>query len=191
MCKMEDKQGDRSVKFAEDNKSVTKRLDSLSARVVEYMITKGRTLSAAESCTGGMLSEKITSVPGASRIYKGGVCSYHSEIKESVLGVSPETIRHCTVYSAETASEMSLGVMKLMRTDCSVGITGLAGPDGGTEEKPVGTVFVSARCGEKEIVKDLKLYKEYEEMDRELIRKASAAAALEMLLQVIENESED
>ncbi len=190
MCKMEDKPPLGSFNFAEDNKSVTERLDNLSGRVVEYLITKGRTLAAAESCTGGMISEKLTAVAGASRVYKGGVCSYQSEIKQKVLGVSAETLERYTVYSAETASEMSAGVMRLMDTDCAIGVTGIAGPSGGTAEKPVGTVYVSVRFGDKEIVKDLKLYREYENMDRDLIRAAASAGALEMLMQLM-TESED
>ena len=190
MCKMEDKPPLGSFNFAEDNKSVTERLDNLSGRVVEYLITKGRTLCAAESCTGGMISEKLTAVAGASRVYKGGVCSYQSEIKQKVLGVSAETLERYTVYSAETASEMSAGVMRLMDTDLAIGVTGIAGPSGGTAEKPVGTVYVSVRFGDKEIVKDLKLYREYENMDRDLIRAAASAGALEMLMQLM-TESED
>lgn len=190
MCKMEDKRPLGSFNFAEDNKSVTERLDSLSVRVVEYMITKSRTLSAAESCTGGMISERLTSVPGASRVYKGGVCSYHTEIKQKVLGVSPETLERFTVYSAQTASEMSAGVMKLMDTDCAIGVTGIAGPTGGTAEKPVGTVYVSVRFGGREIVRDLELYKKYENLDRDMIRTAASAGALELLMQLM-TESED
>ncbi len=191
MCKMEDKRGAVSVKIAEDNKLVTKRLDSLSARVVEYMITNRRTLSAAESCTGGLISERLTSVAGASAVYKGGVCSYTEEIKQSVLGVSRETLERYTVYSAETAAEMCRGVRKLMDTDLAVSVTGIAGPSGGTEDKPVGTVYVCAGNGKKERVKELRLYNEYEEMDRELIRRASAAEALELLLELMTDESED
>lgn len=185
MCNVKENRSMASCIFAEDNKRVTKSLDIVTDRVVKYMIAKGITVSAAESCTGGLLSEKITSVSGASACYHGGVCSYTEEVKMKVLGVKKETLEKYTVYSAETASEMSRGVRELMQTDCSVGITGIAGPSGGTEEKPVGTVYVSVRYKDREIVRDLRLYDKYEKTDRELIRTASAMCALEMLEELI------
>ena len=149
------------------------------------MKDKGLTLSTAESCTGGLVSESITSVAGASAVFKGGVCSYSEEVKQKVLGVSEDTLREFTVYSPQVASQMSEGVMRLMGTDAAIGITGIAGPDGGTDEKPVGTVYVSVRFGEKELVKDLALYKDYEELDRKKVRCLAAVRSLEMLLEII------
>ena len=185
MCNVKENNSSDSCIFAEDNKMVTKNLDIVTDRVVKYMIAKGVTVSAAESCTGGLLSEKITSVAGASACYCGGVCSYTEEVKMKVLGVKKETLEKFTVYSAETASEMSRGVRELMGTDCSVGITGIAGPSGGTDEKPVGTVYVSVRYSDKETVRDLRLYERYEKLDRELIRSAAVKCALEMLEELI------
>ena len=176
--------------FAKAYKLVTKGLDITVERVVKYMITSQITLSCAESCTGGLVAEAVTRVPGASAIFKGGVVSYSEEIKQQVLGVRAETLSKHTVYSAEVANEMSSGVMMLMKTDASIGITGIAGPGGGTEDKPVGTVYVSVRYKEREAVKDLRLYEEYESMDRELIRLLSAQRALEMLESLLKNESE-
>ena len=171
--------------FAKPYKVVTKTLDTVTQRVVKYMKGIGLTLSAAESCTGGLISECITSVAGASEIYKGGVCSYSEEVKMKVLNVREETLRRFSVYSEQTASEMSLGVMKLMGTDAAIGVTGIAGPGGGSDEKPVGTVYVSVRLFDREIVKDLALYKEYDELDRKSIRFLAAQKALEMLLELI------
>ncbi|MBR6102478.1 MAG: CinA family protein [Ruminococcus sp.] len=190
MCNVKNSDGLGSFKFAKDNKVVTKRLDIVTSRVVKYMIAKCISLSAAESCTGGLISQSVTSVPGASAVYHGGVCSYTEDVKREVLGVSGETLRKFSVYSPEVASEMSAGVMKLMRTDAAIGVTGIAGPAGGSDEKPVGTVFVSVRYKDRECVRDLALYKEYEQLDRESIRILSAAYALEMLEQLIKNESE-
>ena len=170
---------------AKPYKVVTKTLDMVTQRVVKYMKEKGLTLSAAESCTGGLVSASITSVAGASAVYKGGVCSYSEEIKMSVLGVSEETLERFSVYSEETASEMSGGVMALMKTDAAIGITGIAGPGGGSVQKPVGTVYVSVRVKDKEEVADLALYKEYEELDREKVRCLAAQKALEMLLRLL------
>lgn len=191
MCNVKDNRCVGSCIFAEDNKLVTKRLDIVTDRVVKYMIARGLTLSAAESCTGGMLSEHITSVAGASACYCGGVCSYTEEVKMRVLGVSKETLERFTVYSEQTASEMSECVRKLMGTDCSVGITGIAGPSGGTKEKPVGTVYVSVRYKDAELVRDLRLYEEYENLDRNIIRTVTVCKALEMLEALIGREDED
>ena len=130
------------MNFAEDYKVVTETIDIVTAGVVKYMIKNSVTMSTAESCTGGMVDECITAVSGASAMFKGGVCTYTEDIKMKVLGVKKETLEKYTVYSSEVASEMSRGAMELFGTDCAVGITGLAGPTGGTEEKPVGTVYV-------------------------------------------------
>lgn len=178
--------------FANDDKMVTSSIDRVAINVVEYLLTKNITLSTAESCTGGMVSQMITSVSGASGIYLGGVCSYTEEMKMKVLGVGEDTLKKYTVYSRQVASEMSLGIMRLTGSDASVGITGLAGPGGGTDDKPVGTVYVSVRYKSRELVKDLKLYEEYEELDRRKIRTVTTIKALEMLKELCENqESED
>ncbi len=176
--------------FANDNKMVTASIDRVTKSVVSYFMTKGITLSTAESCTGGMVSQMITSVGGSSKIFLGGVCSYTEEMKMNVLGVKHETLDKYTVYSSQVASEMSLGIMNLTGSNASIGITGLAGPDGGTDDKPVGTVYVSVRFKNNELVKDLMLYKEYEELDRRKIRMLTTVKALEMLKNLVEqNES--
>ena len=177
------------MNFAEDNKSVTESLDIVTADVVKYMIRTGLTLCTAESCTGGMVAEKITSVAGASKMFLGGVCSYTEEIKMKILGVKKETLEKYTVYSEQTASEMSLGALRLFGADTSVGITGLAGPDGGSEEKPVGTVYVSVRNRNKEIVRNLKLYESCENLTREIIRKLTVIKALEMVMELWEEKT--
>lgn len=188
MCKMENEPSAESCKFAEDNKSSPRGLDFSADRVVKYMITSGLTLSTAESCTGGLIAEAVTRVAGASATFRGGVVSYSEEVKQKVLGVSSDTLERFTVYSEQVASEMSLGVMRLMQTDAAIGVTGIAGPGGGTEDKPVGTVYVSVRYGSRETVKDLRLYEEYEKPDRELIRQTTAQRALEMLMTLLESE---
>lgn len=185
MCIILNKWGSATVKFAEDNKLVTKTLDIVTSSVVEYMIAKGITLSTAESCTGGMLSQTVTSVSGASKIFLGGICAYNEEIKMRLLGVSAETLERYTVYSEQTASEMSAGIMRLTGSDSAIGITGLAGPDGGTDEKPVGTVYVSVRYKDYEEVRDLMLYKEYEDMDRKFIRLTTVQRALKMVSELM------
>jgi nicotinamide-nucleotide amidase len=101
------------------------------------------TVSTAESCTGGKIASLITSVPGSSGWFKGSVVAYDNSIKTGVLGVSNETLRLYGAVSAETAGEMARGVRRLMGTDYSVAVTGIAGPTGGTAGKPVGTVWIA------------------------------------------------
>lgn len=191
MCNIENKPTVPTVKFAEDNKLVTETLDIVTARVVKYMIARSISLSTAESCTGGLLSQMITSVAGASQIFIGGVCSYTEQMKMKALGVKKDTLDRFTVYSPQVASEMSEGVMKLTGSDAAIGVTGIAGPTGGSKDKPVGTVYVSVRFGAKEVVKDLALYKEYEKMDRNFIRSITAQKALLMLEELMLNTKDE
>lgn len=108
-------------------------------------LLKGRqlTLATAESCTGGGIAAYITSIPGSSECFKGGVVAYSNEIKTSVLHVSPETLRKYGAVSRETVAEMVKGVQDLMQTDCAIATSGIAGPGGGTPTKPVGTVWIA------------------------------------------------
>ena len=105
---------------------------------------KNLTVSTADSCTGGSIAAKLTSVPGSSDYFKGGIVAYSNEIKESLLGVSPETLKKQGAVSEETVIEMVKGSMKALKTDCAVSTSGIAGPGGGTKEKPVGTVWIAA-----------------------------------------------
>ena len=105
---------------------------------------KNLTVSTAESCTGGSIAAKLTSVPGSSDYFKGGIVAYSNEIKESLLGVSSETLKKQGAVSEETVIEMVKGAMKALKTDCAVSTSGIAGPSGGTKEKLVGTVWIAA-----------------------------------------------
>ena len=115
-------------------------VDSLEQCVGDGLRARGMTLAVAESCTGGLLSKRITDVPGCSDYYKGGVCSYSNDVKMRVLNVSAETLEAKGAVSPEVAEQMARGVAEALGADVGVGITGIAGPDGGTEEKPVGLV---------------------------------------------------
>ena len=190
MCNVKNNPREGRESFAQDAEMLSKSLDIVTDRVVKYIMARRVSLSTAESCTGGMLAERITSVPGASDIFAGGVVSYSEDVKKKVLGVKKETLEKHTVYSAQTASEMSRGVMELMGTDASAAVTGIAGPGGGTDDKPVGTVFVSVRYKNREEVRDLRLYEEYGSLDRETIRLLTVRSALEMLEQLLVSESE-
>lgn len=117
--------------------------ETLEEIVGKLLLAQNKTLSVAESCTGGSISRLITSVEGCSAYYKGGVTSYLNEIKTQVLGVKETTIADKGVVSCEVAEEMAAGVRKLMGTDFSISTTGIAGPSGGTAEIPVGTVCIA------------------------------------------------
>lgn len=104
---------------------------------------KQLTISTAESCSGGLLASTLTNVPGSSSYFKGSVVAYANEIKENVLGVSSADLKSNGAVSKEVVEQMALGVQKLMQTDYAIATSGIAGPDGGTEEKPVGSVWIS------------------------------------------------
>ena len=175
------------MQINKNDKSVTKSIDTVTNFVVKYMLEHDITVCTAESCTGGMVSELITSVAGASGIFKGGVCSYTEEIKQKILGVKKETLDKYTVYSPQVADEMSEGAQKLFNADAAIGITGIAGP-GGVGDKPAGTVYVSVRYKNKQTVKDLKIYELCSEPDRETVRRTASLLALEMLLDICKAE---
>ena len=122
--------------------------DDLQDMVVKKLREKHLRLATAESCTGGLLSGRITAVSGASEVFDCGVCSYANEIKHRVLGVSEETLSTLGAVSAETALQMAQGVKRLANADIGASTTGIAGPTGGTDEKPVGLVYVGicANC---------------------------------------------
>jgi nicotinamide-nucleotide amidase len=116
---------------------------SMEAAVGELLRARGSTLTAAESCTGGMIGARMTNVPGSSAYYVGGIVAYSNKLKERLLGVSRTTLSMFGAVSEETAREMALGARKATGADIAVATTGIAGPDGGTTEKPVGTVAIA------------------------------------------------
>ena len=137
----------------------------------------GKTLATAESCTGGMIGAALTAVPGSSAVYKGGIISYWSEVKESVLGVDGEILRRFGAVSAPVAEDMAKGARKALEADVAVSVTGLAGPGGDEFGNPVGTVFVGYADAEKAIVQEYHFIG-----NREEVRLQAAVAALELIL---------
>jgi nicotinamide-nucleotide amidase len=123
--------------------------DTLERVTGQLLRDKKNSLSVAESCTGGEISSRIVSVAGSSDYYTGGVCSYSNEQKRNLLGVKSETLERYGAVSEETAIEMADGIRKLMKTDYSVSTTGVAGPSGGSELKPVGLVWIGFSSAEK------------------------------------------
>lgn len=160
--------------------------DDLQTLLVKRLTQLGKTAATAESCTGGLISKRITEVSGASAVFGLGVCSYANEIKERVLGVRRETLDSVGAVSPETAEQMACGVMRLARSDLGVSTTGIAGPTGGTAEKPVGLVYICACCeSSREVIKAT--LGDMPSPSREKIRKAASDAALYMLLKAAES----
>ena len=121
----------------------------LSKEISEKFWKENLTLATAESCTAGSIASVITAIPGSSRFYKGGIVAYSDEVKTNLLGVNPETLASKGAVSEETVIEMVKGAMKSMNSDCAVATSGIAGPTGGTPDKPVGTVWIAAAMGDK------------------------------------------
>ena len=116
---------------------------NVSTELVKELSSRRLTISTAESCTGGLIAKSITDISGASEVFWGGVVSYDNSVKENVLRVKHETLTSYGAVSAQTAREMAEGVRSLCKTDIGISTTGIAGPGGGTKEKPVGTVYVA------------------------------------------------
>ncbi|MBI2407796.1 MAG: competence/damage-inducible protein A [Gemmatimonadetes bacterium] len=117
--------------------------DDLAAAVLDELRRAGKRIAVAESCTGGLLGARLTAIPGASDVMLGGIIAYHNDVKMAALGVHAETLAAHGAVSEETAREMAAGVRRALGAEVGVAITGIAGPDGGTAEKPVGTVCIA------------------------------------------------
>ena len=114
----------------------------VESRLVARCQERGVTLAMAESCTGGLVAARITAVPGASAVFWGGVVSYANEVKRGLLGVPQAVLESVGAVSAECAEAMAAGARERLNADVAVSVTGIAGPDGGTPQKPVGLVYV-------------------------------------------------
>ncbi len=159
---------------------------TLQGAVVQAYAAKGIKLATAESCTGGLVSKRITEIAGSSAVFDCGVCSYANEIKHKVLGVQQETLERYGAVSEQTALEMARGVRKLAGAQVGVSTTGIAGPGGGSAEKPVGLVYVAADWGEGSQVLQLHLSRNYPD-ERELIRHLAASHALHLALRAADH----
>lgn len=155
--------------------------ESLEELVVRELEKAGKTLATAESCTGGLLAKRITDVSGASQVFEMGAVTYANRIKEKVLGVSHETLEAHGAVSEETAREMARGIRLAADSDLGVGITGIAGPGGGTPEKPVGLVYIALCDGEHTWVRRMAPGSADRPRSRSWQRNAAASHALDMV----------
>lgn len=155
-------------------------------KLVKICTEKGLKLATAESCTGGMISEWITAIPGSSAVFECGVCSYSNRIKHEVLGVSEETLEKFTEYSKQCAEEMAKGALKISGADIAVSTTGVAGPSGGTEDNPVGTVYICVCTRQFALTKKFLFEGELFSYDRQEIRCRASLEALKMLFAAID-----
>ena len=150
--------------------------ETLEDAVGRLLIERGLTLATAESCTGGLLGNRITNVAGSSEYYLGGIVSYSDSAKMNLLGVSQETLKEFGAVSEETAQEMALGARRVLQSDVGVSITGIAGPTGGTEDKPVGLVYIAV-----DVAGDVAVRKFVFSEDRRYNKELSAQAALNLV----------
>lgn len=153
-------------------------LQKLAAALVAELQSSAKTLATAESCSGGWISKAITDIPGSSDVFAYGVVSYSNGAKESVLGVQNKTLEDHGAVSGEVVSEMAKGALRLSGADLSVAVSGVAGPDGGSKEKPVGTVWFAwaVRDGANARVDTIR---QSFTGDRELVRELTVAHALQ------------
>ncbi len=154
---------------------------ALEEQVGKKLLAHGLTLATAESCTGGLVGHLLTNIPGSSVYYLGGVVSYANSAKVGLLGVAEQTLLDFGAVSAETALEMARGVRARLGTDLGVSVTGIAGPGGGTPQKPVGLVWIglSAPWEERAVCYTW-------QGDRVGNKEASAQAALALVLETLE-----
>lgn len=153
---------------------------TVESRLVAICKERGVTLATAESCTGGLIAGRITSVPGASAIFLGGVVSYANAVKRDLLGVPQEILDRSGAVSAECAEAMASGARDRLGADAAVSVTGIAGPDGGTPQKPVGLVYfgVATAAGTRSV-------RYLFAGDRAAVRRQAADRALELLAEAV------
>jgi len=156
--------------------------DGAEARAGAALQAKGLTIACAESCTGGLLTARLTAVPGSSAYVMGSVVSYTNEVKISHLGVSPQTLQAVGAVSEETAREMAEGIRSHIHTDIGVGITGIAGPGGASPEKPLGLVYIAV-AGTKGTEAVRKVFSG----SRQQVRWQAAEKALLMVMEYIKS----
>ena len=156
-------------------------MSNLSLKIVKLLTSKGLTVSFAESCTGGLLSSSITSISGSSKVFNMGLVTYSNNAKVKLLKVPKKTITKYGAVSYETCLSMVKNLSKISKSNISISITGVAGPNGGTKEKPVGLVYIGLKKGSKIIIKK-NLFKSKKRIS---IQKTTTKQALKMILNIL------
>ena len=156
-------------------------MNKLSFKIVKLLTKKKLTVSFAESCTGGLLASSITSISGSSKVFNMGLVTYSNNAKVKLLKVPKKTITKYGAVSYETCLSMVKNLSKISKSNISISITGVAGPSGGTKEKPVGLVYIGLKKGSKIIVKK-NLFKSKKRIS---IQKATVKQALKMILNIL------
>ena len=156
-------------------------MNNLSSKIVRLLAKKRLTVSFAESCTGGLLASSITSISGSSKVFNMGLVTYSNIAKVKLLKVPKKTITKYGAVSHETCRSMVKNLSKISKSNISISITGVAGPNGGTKEKPVGLVYIGFKKGSKTIIKK-NLFKSKK---RNSIQKATVNKALKMILNIL------
>ncbi len=156
-------------------------MSNLYLKIVKLLTKKKLTVSFAESCTGGLLASSITSISGSSKMFNMGLVTYSNNAKVKLLQVPKKTITKYGAVSYETCLSMVKNLSKISKANISISITGVAGPNGGTKEKPVGLVYIGLKKGSKTVVKK-KLFKSKKRIS---IQKATAKQALKMILNIL------
>ncbi len=155
----------------------SRRSEKIEETIVRSLAGRKQTLAIAESCTGGLIANRITNVPGASEIFSGGIVAYSDGVKKKFLGVRCGTLKTFGAVSEAVAREMAEGARKKFRADFAIAVTGIAGPAGGTKTKPVGTVFIALAGAFGTFVEQ-----KSNPFEREKFKEVTANQALEMLL---------
>ena len=156
-------------------------MSNLSLKIVKLLTSKGLTVSFAESCTGGLLSSSITSISGSSKVFNIGLVTYSNNAKVKLLKVPKKTINKYGAVSYETCLSMVKNLSKISKSNISISITGVAGPNGGTKEKPIGLVYIGLKKGRKTIIKK----NLFNSKKRILIQKATVNQALKLILNIL------
>jgi nicotinamide-nucleotide amidase len=156
----------------------------IAVDLLRALTDAGLTLAIGESCTGGLLAHRVTSIPGASKAFVLGVVTYANEAKTRILGVDEETLDAHGAVSEQTAHEMLEGLLRVGRCRCAMVTTGIAGPTGGTPDKPVGTVYIGAAVGRRRRVER----KLFEGCDRGQFIELASSAAMQLLADMVRGE---
>jgi PncC family amidohydrolase len=156
-------------------------IEKLAEEVLDLYRKAGKKIATAESCTGGLIGAALTNIAGSSDVYLGGIISYSNDAKIGLLGVDPEVLKEHGAVSEDTAAYMAMGALEYIEADVSVAVTGVAGPGGGSDEKPVGTVWfgLGALEGEEDINIHTGMYQF--DGDRNAVRMGTVETALNML----------